>query len=343
MDKKRFWIIIIVFLSLSATHCTPPSPMVIATQPVLQPTSVISSPISPPLPTATATALPLTPTPSGPALGDMRLRAIDGMVMVFAPGGEFQMGSTDAMVDYGVQSCNLFVNNCKREWFTDQQPAHQVTLDSFWIDRTEVTNGQYTQCVAAGECQPPKSNRSETRKSYYGNVVFDNYPVIHVSRDDAQAYCTWAGGRLPTEAEWEYAARGSQGTIFPWGNGFDGLRLNYCDASCPETIWRDRWTDDGNLETAPVGSYPSGASWIGALDLAGNVWEWVADWYGEYPAEAQVNPQGPSSGEVRVVRGGAWEDEPCDAMSVYRTWFYPGGTAGEWEITPGFRCAMSIP
>jgi formylglycine-generating enzyme required for sulfatase activity len=254
-------------------------------------------------PTSTPTE---EPTPAGPALGDTWTRPADGMVMVYVPAGEFEMGSTDQEVDYALALCHeYYYGDCRQNQFEEEQPVHTVALDAFWIDRTEVTNAQYAQCVAARACEPPWKSSSYTRDSYYDNPAYDDYPVIYVDRQRAEAYCAWAGGRLPTEAEWEYAARGPEGYIFPWGDELDGTRLNYCDADC-EFKHADRSFDDGYADTAPVGSYRDGASWVGALDLAGNVWEWVADWYGEYLSEPQENPIGPSTGEFRMVRGGSW-------------------------------------
>ena len=303
----------------------------VSPSPTRQPPTVTPVP-----PTATPTRKP-TPVPL--ALGDIAIRNVDGMAMVFVPEGEFEMGSDDAQVAYAVEICNLLVRNCKREWFADQQPTHEVALDGFWIDRTEVINAQYAACVAAGKCAAPRASKSYTRASYHGSPLYDEYPVLYVNWNDASDYCAWAGARLPTEAEWEYAARGPASSRYPWGDGFRGILLNYCDANCPMTSWRDSSTCDGYADTAPVGSYPQGVSWCGAYDLAGNVWEWVADWYGPYATGRQVNPTGPASGEVRVVRGGSWDHEPCDALSAYRTWFSADKPYGEWDIVVGFRCA----
>lgn len=218
--------------------------------------------------------------------GDTWTRPTDGMVMVYVPEGTLRWGS-DAGQD-------------------GTQARHTVRLDGFWIDRTEVTNAQYALCVEAGGCDPPLSVDSYTRKSYYGNSTYAGYPMLGVSWSDADRYCVWAGGRLPTEAEWEHAARGEEGYTYPWGDTFDGTRLNYCDANCP-LDWRDREHDGGYADTAPVGSYESGASWVGALDLAGNVWEWVGDRYAdEYAPAFQMNPIRPRAGELRVLRGGGW-------------------------------------
>jgi formylglycine-generating enzyme required for sulfatase activity len=241
-------------------------------------------------------------------------RPADGMAMVYVPAGEFEMGSTEGS--------------------DNEKPVHTVALEGFWIDRTEVTNAQYRRCVQAGDCSPPKGSSSSTRESYYGNGTYDDYPVIQVTWQQAAAYCAWAEARLPTEAEWEYAARGPEGRVFPWGDEFDGTRLNYCDVNCPEQ-WADETVDDGYADTAPVGSYPGGASWCGALDMVGNVWEWVADWLGDYPSGRQVSPTGPSSGEYRVDRGGSWFDSWLIARCAHRSRGHPG----IWYDSVGFRCA----
>jgi formylglycine-generating enzyme required for sulfatase activity len=243
----------------------------------VKPTTWPKPTATPKLSTATVTPQPPTPTPTAlqpPPSASLHAtwnRPTDGMVMFYVPGGTCQMGSA------------------KRE---NEQPVHAVTLDDFWIDQTEVTNAQYARCVAAGRCSPPSRPFSVARDSYYGDSQYDDYPVIYVGWNDATTYCQWAGGRLPTEAEWEYAARGSDGHFYPWGNDPPNDTLaNYA----------------GNVgDTTKVGSYPDGQSWVGAMDMAGNVWEWVNDWYGSYPSEPQVNPTGPASGEYRVLRGGGW-------------------------------------
>jgi formylglycine-generating enzyme required for sulfatase activity len=230
------------------------------------------------------------------------------MLMVYVPVGEFQMGSADG--------------------YDDERPVHTVALDGFWIDRTEVTNAQYQKCVAAGDCEV---SRCASDSDYNGATQ----PVVCVSWHDAVGYCEWAGSRLPTEAEWEYAARGPQGLTYPWGNNFDGTRLNFCDKNC--TYTHADSSNDGYKFAAPVGTFPEGASWVGALDLSGNVWEWVADLYSGYISGRQVNPTGPESGNYRVVRGCSWLDSMNYARGAYRGGISPSSSNNNY----GFRCVVS--
>jgi serine/threonine-protein kinase len=253
-------------------------------------------------------ALPaLTPTVTlAPAsvltAGSVQTRTSDGMAMVFVPGGTFRMGS-----DSGND---------------DEKPVHDVTLDGFWIDRTEVTNAQYARCVAAQQCTSPTDTNSYTRP-YFGNPQFDDYPVIHVTWENANQYCTSIGGQLPTEAQWEYAARGPAGNVYPWGN------------APPD----DRWLNYRGAigDTQPVGAYLGGASWAGALDLAGNVAEWVNDWYGPYVASAQTNPAGPVAGSYRVLRGGSWSDYEDNVRAAARI----DNAHDDRGVLIGFRCVVS--
>jgi formylglycine-generating enzyme required for sulfatase activity len=270
------------------------------------------------VPTATP-ARTATPSPSPTATFEITTltRSQDGMLMVFVPAGDFTMGSPAG------------------EGGDDEVPQHKVTLDSFWIDRTEVTNAQYRVFVGATSHQAPSSCDG-------GDPTFDdeakaNQPVVCVNWDDAQAYCEWAGGQLPTEAQWEKAARGTDERAYPWGNSFDGSRVNYCDTNC-EFDQKDTSADDGYGQAAPVGSYPTGASPYGALDMAGNVWEWVSDWYKfyYYSNSPQHNPQGPDAGKYRVLRGGSWFGYSTNARSGFRAW----STPDKRHIVIGFRCVV---
>jgi serine/threonine-protein kinase len=254
-------------------------------------------------------------TPDTASLGDVFIRPSDGMGMVFVPAGSFLMGGGEN--DPAASA--------------DELPEHRVTLEGFWIDRTEVTNDQYNLCADSDGCRKPLYADDP---AYNGGDM----PVVGVAWGDAVDYCAWAGGRLPTEAEWEYAAKGEDGSIYPWGNEFDGNSLNFCDLNCEES-WAEGTSDDGHKEAAPVGTYPDGASWVGALDMAGNVWEWVSDWCDSYPSEAQVNPGGPEAGNCKIIRGGAWASQPAGVRTTYRI------LSG--EITPdirhpniGFRCVL---
>jgi len=208
-------------------------------------------------------------------IGSTQVSPKDGMVLVYVPAGEFLMGSTEADIDKVMAQCSF----CKRELTVGEQPQHTVTLAAYWINKTEVTNGMYAQCVADGACEPPQETKSYTRSSYYDDNQYADYPVIYVDWNQANGYCEWAGGRLPSEAEWEKAARGTDGRTYPWGEqGVAGNLLNFADKNT-NFDWSDKTIDDGYEDTAPVGNYPEGASVYGVLDMAGNVYEWVADWY----------------------------------------------------------------
>jgi serine/threonine-protein kinase len=256
------------------------------------------------------------------------------MKMVQVPAGQFLMGATSADTDADPQ----------------EKPPHTVYLDAFWIDRTEVTNAQYARFLNAqgghrARCggQDCIRTRAEGGDShiqqqdgqYSAQSSFGSHPVIEVSWYGAQAYCRWAGGRLPTEAEWEKAGRGTTGHKYPWGNSFGGGKANTCDRNCPAEN-RKTGINDRYARTAPVGSFQAGASPYGVLDMAGNVWEWVSDWYGEayYRSSPASNPQGPSSGGQKVIRGGSWRFVPWYSRATARD----GDNPAEMFAGVGFRC-----
>ena len=234
--------------------------------------------------------------------------------MVLVPAGDFWMG------------CNDRVDT---ECEDDEKPYHQVYLDAFYMDKDEVTQGEYSRCVQAGKCRDNKK---------YDGFTGDRQPVVGVDWNDAKSYCEWVGKRLPTEARWEKAARGTDGRKYPWGNQFDGTKLNFCDQNCEIKKWKDQSVDDGFAQTAPVGSYPNGASPYGTLDMAGNVWEWVADWYdkGYYSSSPERNPTGPSSGPGRVLRGGSWLGGAKGGRASLRRY---GEPSAQNNTSIGFRCA----
>ncbi len=301
-----------------------------------QPRDLPTAPVTPaPTPTdalANATSPPPPPTnvPSEggffEAAGDTWVRPADGAVMVYVPSGEFTMGSSQAQLDTAASLCEQYPdgwNKCDQAQIVeDEAPPHTVTLDGFWIDRAEVTNAQYELCVQAGACRPSR---------LAGNPAYNraDYPAAGIPWQQAANYCAWAGGRLPTEAEWEYAARGASGALYPWGDSFDCQGGNFGDD--------DTDCDDGYPEPAPVGSFPAGVSWCGALDMAGNVWEWVSDTYGAYPVADQANPTGPASGDQRILRGGSWGYGPPFVRSAYR---YPVPPGADY-LAVGLRCAAS--
>jgi formylglycine-generating enzyme required for sulfatase activity len=257
---------------------------------------------------------------------------------------------------------------------SDERPAHSVTLPAFCMDRTEVTVAQYRACVAARSCSDAHTTVQWNGVTNSDHRVWDrfcnwrftdreNHPINCVDWNQARAYCGWAGGRLPREAEWEYAARGSDGRVYPWGpESPDRTRLNACDSRCREMKRRsERETgvavtdadrvmfegDDGFVSTAPVGGFPAGASPFGLLDMAGNVWEWVedvyaADAYQHHNAEgvfAREATDARQSTELRVFRGGGWGDvSPAWVRAAGRGTSEPG-VRGNYL---GFRCARGV-
>lgn len=225
--------------------------------------------------------------------------------MVLIPMGEFLMGAEDGE--------------------PDARPAHRTTVSSFWIDKYEIINVLYRRCVESGSCQPPKDRRM------FDDLTLAQHPVTNVTWNQARTYCHWVGKRLPTEAEWEKAARGTDGRRYPWGNGEESVKG-----------WlRERALRPGNNGTAPVGSVPAAVSPYGVHDMVGNVWEWVKDWYAEdyYATGPSQDPQGPLRGSFRVLRGGDWSQSPLELRASYRGW----DEMTYWGPTLGFRCAADVP
>jgi formylglycine-generating enzyme required for sulfatase activity len=242
------------------------------------------------------------------------------------PSGPFQMG------------CSPGDGQCD----SNEQPLHGVTLDTYIIDRYEVTNARYQACVEAGACTPPHEPSSSTRDLYYDAPPFAAYPVVKVDWFQAHAFCAWEGKRLPTEAEWEKAARGGEDArIYPWGDPKpDCARLNFFQG---EYDADGGWADPAALcagDTTAVGAYPTGASPYGAADMAGNVWEWVNDWYRSdyYRTAPAANPAGPPTGDFRVLRGGSWGSSAQGVRASARSLLYP---PVYWSDVIGFRCARS--
>lgn len=219
--------------------------------------------------------------------------------MVYVPAGEFSMGSDDG--------------------YDDERPVHTVFLDAYWFDQTEVTNAMYKKCVDSGSCAMP----SDTY--HFNNSLYADHPVVYVNWNMAKSYCLWAGRQLPSEAQWEKAARGNDGRTYPWGNETPTCSLaNYSGCEGDST---------------KVGSYETSKSPFGALDMAGNVWDWVADWWGDnyYNSQNQwSNPSGPEVGVYRSLRGGSWDDNTDSLRSALRNGITPSSTF----YLVGFRCSL---
>jgi len=313
---KRFIIIALFLLAACTATEVPVIQSTVTPVPTSLPPAATFATI---VPTAAA-ALSQTQTPTQQAV-NLRVSPVDGMPQVYIPAGTFRMGGLDV----------------RRA--SNEIPDHDVSIDAFWLDQLEVTNAMYALCVNAGGCTPPQSFKSQRRASYFNNPEFNDYPVIYVAWGQAKTYCEWAGRRLPTEAEWERAGRGDDFRTFPWGEAkADGLLANF------------------NMlvgDTSRVGTYPAGASPFGVLDMAGNVAEWVNDFYASSYTNAEtLNPTGPatSSSLNRVVRGGSLGDAEINirvakrssvAGSILGAASDSNAYLGEFSPRIGFRCAMS--
>lgn len=232
--------------------------------------------------------------------------AVDGMPLCYIPAGESWVGSGE----------------WDHEFNPDETPEHKVYLDAFWMYKTEVTNAMYAQCVNAGFCDQPCSIETNPR---FRDPRYANYPVVYVTWQDAMDYCTWVGGRLPTEAEWEKAARGLGKAKYPWQEGYPSAQ----NVNAANTVG----------DTTPAGSYPLSASPFGLSDMAGNVREWVYDWYDAdyYTFSSAQNPLGPTSGTDKVLKGGSYYDTYEHTRIADRLHHSPS-SAG---INRGFRCVIS--
>jgi len=276
------------------------------------------------------------------------IKGEDGAEMVLVSAGEFWMGSARAEADEAIAACAkqgpASSDSC-RKFVEQEQPRHRVILEAFYIDKLEVTSALFERFVRAtgyrttaehegvgqvyGDRKLNEVNAANWRSPFRpGTGALPEHPVVQVSWLDAEAYCRWAGKRLPTEAEWEKAARGTDGRQYPWGNRWDSSKAN------------------GGMTvrtTAPVGSYPAGASPYGALDMAGNVAEWVADWVDAtyYARSPEQNPRGPDSGQFRVTRGGTWHNSTFGLRSAGRN--YGHRPSHRYHDGIGFRCAKDAP
>jgi formylglycine-generating enzyme required for sulfatase activity len=326
------------------------TPMAVAAFSTATPAS--HNPSDAPVTTAPEGGLPAAdvPLPTDPASGLAPPSPIiwpsDAMTLVYVPEGPFLLGAADD-------------DQHARE---DEKPQVTIHLDAFWIDRTEVTVAQFQEFVSgAGYQTDAERGCCEASFAITGGVVYSpqpifvrnatwrlphgsgapaaapRHPVTQVSWNDASAYCEWAGRRLPTEAEWEKAARGPDGLIYPWGNEFDGRRLNFCDSNC-SAEWQSS-ANDSFARTGTAGVFPAGASPYDAYDMAGNVWEWVNDYY-DFRGWFRVptaNPPGQAGGLTRVLRGGSWLDSPDRVRTTARNYHAPDAR----NNVTGFRCAVS--
>jgi len=293
--KMKSWLAIwMITGALVLVACSP------ASTPTPNPLTAVESPVS-------TEEIPKTDIPplvtldlAGPGVGTS-MRWADGSSLVFVPPGEFLMG--DNSIPDG--------------------PQTTVYLDGYWIYQTEVTNRMYARCVSVGACAPPAQERGTPT---YDNPEYGNYPVVGLSWDMTANYCNWAGGRLPTEAQWEKAARGTTGNPYPWGDESPSCNLANL-AGCVSAI-------------NSVVVYENGASPFGALDMAGNVFEWAADWYGSnYYGTVPQNPSGPETGEFRVIRGSSFESEMSQAIAAIRHY----GNIAYHDRNLGFRCVIEDP
>lgn len=325
-----------------------------STRPGAAPTATEDEPAGDgtPSPTPRATVRPTAtagPTRTPVVINITDLIDIGGAKMVYVPGGTFPMGyEAEPLLD----ECAQFREGCREAWFEASAPPHEVTLSPYYIDAFEVSSNAYLEFLNTvgthegvcfnRDCLDLNFSRIRLEDGQYTvTPSFGQNPVLGVTWFGAAAYCQWRGARLPTEAEWEMAATWDPETEvktrYPWGDEFDGRVVSFCDASCQEPQSNPDF-DDGHVIEAPTGIFPAGRSPVGAYEMAGNVWEWVADWFSPtyYQESERENPRGPSSGEERVVRGGSWFDTGNFTSGVIRFSADPAGSSN----TIGFRCAL---
>lgn len=275
-------------------------------------------------------ALPTTAADAPPkctAIGQTWVSPVDGVTLVCVPAGTFLMGAAED-------------DTLAKD---SEKPQHEVNLDAYWIDRTEVTNLNFGKCLAAGACHPKQYEISAS--SYIPYSVHPdtrNFPALIYESEPAVEYCQWAGRRLPTEAEWEKAARGTDARLYPWGNDPLSCDLaNYyaCGVFTSATSTAPRCGNNEHCQTSAVDSHAAGISPYGVLNMAGNVWEWVADWYqADYYSHSPIdNPRGPASGDFRVIRGGGATSISQDLRATRRA---SGEPEHYMDGQMGFRCAM---
>ena len=314
---KRF--IPLLLLIILAACGTPTEAPILEPTATFLPTVALTEPATT-APTATPEIISTSTLAPTEAPVTSRVSSIDGMPQVYIPAGTFRMGGMDIHAT------------------ENEKPVHNVTLDAFWMDQIEVTNGMYALCVNAGACEPPHLFKSQRRLDYYNNPEFKDYPVAYVTWGQAKAYCEWAGRRLPTEAEWERAARGDDFRTFPWGEDKPDATIANFNFMVGDTT--------------RAGTYPLGASPFGVLDMAGNVAEWTNDLYrpNYYSISESVNPLGPPEGSnlFRVVRGGSLGDAEINIRvpkrssvlgSSLRAKIGSPEYLGEFSARIGFRCA----
>ena len=321
---RPIWIVInvcVLTLTACGQNAGPADPLATTStaEPVASSTNTPAPTATEPPPTVTLAPSP-TPTLAIPAVLEAGTTVVDGdgTTLIYIPAGEFLMGAKGDDTEY-------FVPN------DYELPRHKVTLDAYWIDQTEVSIKQYKACVSAGKCVPPAITASNFSESYYDDPKYENHPVIELQWEGAFNYCAWVNRRLPTEAEWEKAARGDDGRMYPWGDEepflLEDNSLNY-------------HSEIGS--TTPVTEHFSDVSPYGVYNMAGNVSEWVADWFHPhyYEVSPSINPLGPETPpgsvdgfpETHVRRGGSYYSDSFGVRTVFR---------GIDRHDIGFRCARS--